>query len=89
MGSEGSPQHATPGAEGKKRKRVPDRTSGTSSGKVNSPTHVETDLLSTPANKKGKKSTAASVEKEKRLRRFRQKAPQTYLEKLHRATTQR
>ncbi len=89
MGSEDSPQGATLGAQSKKRKRVSNETAGTLSGNVNNPTHDETDLHTTPTRKKGKESVNASVGKEKRLRNFRRKAPQTYLEKLHRATTQR
>jgi len=38
---------------------------------------------------KKKKATPRKKDEEKRLRRFRQKAPESYLEKLHRATTQR
>ncbi|MCJ1279736.1 hypothetical protein MMC21_007560 [Puttea exsequens] len=50
------------------------------------------DDVSTQASpsKKGKKATSKKAkDEEKRLRRFRDNAPSSYLEKLHRATTQR
>ena len=45
---------------------------------------------SSPIKKKKKPSTPKKAkDQEKRLRRFRSHAPSTYLDKLHRATTQR
>ena len=43
----------------------------------------------TPSGKKSKTTPQKSPEKEKRLKRYRDHAPGTYLEKLHRAVTQR
>ena len=45
--------------------------------------------LAKPSSTKKKATPQKAKDNEKRLRRFRQHAPASYLEKLHRATTQR
>ncbi len=47
----------------------------------------EAQAVSSPPKKK--RVNLQKKDEEKRLRRFRQKAPGSYLDKLHRATTQR
>lgn len=47
------------------------------------------DAQASSSPSKKKKATPRKKDEEKRLRRFRQKAPGSFLEKLHRATTQR
>lgn len=47
------------------------------------------DLHAASSPSKKKKATTKKPDEEKRLKRFRSKAPSSYLEKLHRATTQR
>ena len=49
----------------------------------------EAEVQSPPSKGKKRASPRKAKDEEKRLRRFRQHAPSAYLEKLHRATTQR
>lgn len=49
----------------------------------------DNDAQSVSSPPKKKRATPRKADEEKRLKRFRQKPPGSYLEKLHRATTQR
>ena len=71
----------------KKRKRT---ATSTPSKLVDLTNDDDAREVASPSKKKKKAATPKkATDEEKRLRRFRQHAPSTYLEKLHRATTQR
>lgn len=73
-----------------KRKRTGTATPSKAKGKAVDPTfRDEADLEVLSSKTKKRASPKKAKDKEKRLRRFRQHAPASYLEKLQRATTQR
>ena len=71
----------------RKRKRTATSKGQTTSGDLTDEPNVDTEYLS--PSKSQKHSPRKSKREEKRLRRYRSQAPSSYLEKLHRATTQR
>ena len=78
-----------------KRKRIMSDSTPTLSGKakvIDLTADVGTEVGDTEAttpSKKTKPKAKRAADEEKRPRSFRSRAPQAYLEKLHRATTQR
>jgi len=85
-GGNGSPL-PKPEPNSKKRKRT--ATSTPSKTAIDLTNDYDGQDSPTSSKKKKAATPRKSKDEEKRLRRFRQKAPSTYLEKLHRATTQR
>ena len=77
---------AKPPNESKKRKRAATMTPSKAKDNANDAQDQE---LASPSKKKTKPATPKKAKEEKRLKRFRQHAPSTHIEKLHRATTQR
>ena len=89
MGSEYATKPSGPKITSQKRKRAGTDTLVTPSGDVDDPKAGEIEHDASPTKKKTNKSTGKQATEEKRLRRFRKSPPQSYLEKLERATTQR
>ena len=83
----GSPTSMS-GSVTKKRKRM--ATSTPTKQVINLDDGEDDQEIFSPSKKKKKMATPKKAnDEEKRLRRYRQKAPASYLEKLNRATTQR
>ena len=78
-----------PEVGGRKRKRAAISNSMTGKETPQDLTLTNTENSATSSGKKPKNSLRKAALEEKRLRRFRKKAPSSYLEKLDRATTQR
>jgi hypothetical protein len=79
-----------PVSAAKKRKRTATATPAKGKGKLVDHTFGdEAEVQSPSSKKKNRASPKKHKDEEKRLRRFRQHAPGSYLEKLQRATTQR
>ena len=89
MGLEDPIKRSGPRSTNEKRKRVDNNAPITLSGNVDNPTRKKIDRNASQDDRKAKKSSRKEAAEEKRLRRFRKSPPQSYLEKLERATTQR
>ena len=86
--AERSPTRSEPPT--KKRKRNATVTPRKGKGKVPELTAIDdAQIQSPPSKRKEAASPRKTKDEEKRLRRFRQHAPSSYVEKLNRATTQR
>ncbi|KAK4694014.1 hypothetical protein P7C71_g3489, partial [Lecanoromycetidae sp. Uapishka_2] len=86
-GIDGSP--AKPESPAKKRKRSATSTPSKTKGKAVDLTFDDEAGIEAPSSKKKRASPKKVKDEEKRLKRFRQHAPSSFQEKLHRATTQR
>lgn len=80
---------AEPSVSSPVKQRVRKRRRTATKGQITDLTAEDDSQPISPKEKKTKGSSPSKTKEEKRLKRFRHQAPATYLERLHRATTQR